>query len=85
MILVGRYMSPFVRRVGITLKTLGLPFEHRSLSTLQDAEVIRQFNPMGKVPIARPSLMRCWKWFQHKPCCQRKGLPEDRFCSFADG
>ncbi len=51
MILVGRYMSPFVRRVGITLKTLGLPFEHRSLSTLQDAEVIRQFNPMGKVPI----------------------------------
>ena len=51
MILVGRYMSPFVRRVGVTMHTLGLPFEHRSLSTLQDAEAIRQYNPMGKVPI----------------------------------
>jgi glutathione S-transferase len=51
MILVGRYMSPFVRRVGITLSMLGLPFEHRSLSTLQDADAIRQYNPMGKVPI----------------------------------
>lgn len=51
MILVGRYMSPFVRRVAITLHTLGLPFEHRSLSTLQDGDAIRQFNPMGKVPV----------------------------------
>ena len=51
MILVGRYMSPFVRRVGVTMHTLGLPFEHRSLSTLQDTEAIRQYNPMGKVPI----------------------------------
>ncbi len=51
MILVGRYMSPFVRRVGVTLHMLGHPFEHQSLSTIKDAEAIRAYNPMGKVPV----------------------------------
>jgi glutathione S-transferase len=30
--LVGRYDSPYVRRVGATLHVLGLPFEYVSLS-----------------------------------------------------
>lgn len=29
MILIGQFDSPFVRRVGITLRLYDLPFEHR--------------------------------------------------------
>lgn len=50
MILIGRYLSPFVRRVGVTLNWLEIPFEHRSLSPAKDAVDIRPFNPMNKVP-----------------------------------
>lgn len=50
MILLGQYDSPFVRRVGITLVTYGLPFEHRPWSTFGDAERIRPFNPLTRVP-----------------------------------
>lgn len=50
MILVGRYLSPFARRVAATLQWLEIPYEHRSLSPAQDAEAIRAFNPMVKVP-----------------------------------
>ncbi len=51
MILVGRYASPFVRRVGVTLQWLGVPYEHKVLSTAKDVEAIRAFNPMAKVPV----------------------------------
>ena len=50
MILVGRYLSPFVRRVAATLQWLEIPYEHRSLSPALDADEVRQFNPMTKVP-----------------------------------
>ena len=51
MILVGRYVSPFVRRVGVVLQTLGIPYEHKSLSTAKDVEAIKAFNPIAKVPV----------------------------------
>jgi glutathione S-transferase len=51
MILVGRYVSPFVRRVGVVLQTLGIPYEHKSLSTAKDVEAIKTFNPIAKVPV----------------------------------
>ena len=50
MILIGRYASPFVRRVGISMTLMGLAFEHRSISALTDGDKIRAHNPMGKVP-----------------------------------
>lgn len=50
MILIGMYDSPFVRRVAVTLKLLGLPFEHRDWSVGKDFERIRAFNPLGRVP-----------------------------------
>ena len=50
MILIGRYASPFVRRVGISMTLMGLEFEHRSISALTDGDKIRAHNPMGKVP-----------------------------------
>lgn len=50
MILVGRYLSPFVRRTAITMKLYGMPYEHNQLSTATDGEAIRKINPVGRVP-----------------------------------
>ena len=50
MILIGQYDFPFVRRVGIALTLYGLPFEHRPWSTFADAEKIRVYNPLTRVP-----------------------------------
>jgi glutathione S-transferase len=50
MILIGMYDSPFVRRVAVSMNFLGVPFEHRNWSVGKDFELIRQFNPLGRVP-----------------------------------
>lgn len=50
MILVGRYQSPFVRRTAVVLKTLGIDYELKSLSTAEDRAEIGKFNPVGRVP-----------------------------------
>lgn len=50
MILIGQYDSPFVRRVGIALRLYGIPFEHRPWSTFGDADKIRPYNPLLRVP-----------------------------------
>ena len=42
--------SPFVRRVAVSMNLLGVPFEHRNWSVGKDFELIRQFNPLGRVP-----------------------------------
>jgi glutathione S-transferase len=42
--------SPFVRRVAVTMNLLGMTFEHRNWSVGKDFELIRQFNPLGRVP-----------------------------------
>ena len=51
MILIGQYDSPFVRRVGVALRLYGFGFEHRPLSVFGDAEAVRAFNPVTKVPV----------------------------------
>ena len=50
MILIGQYDSPFVRRVGIALTLYELPFRHRPWSVFDDAEKIRPYNPLIRVP-----------------------------------
>ncbi len=50
MMLVGMYDSPFVRRVAVTMKLLGMPFEHKSWSVGKDQAEIRKYNPLGRVP-----------------------------------
>ncbi len=50
MILIGMFDSPFVRRVAVSMKLLQIPFEHRNWSVGKDFELIRQFNPLGRVP-----------------------------------
>ena len=48
--LVGHYDSPFVRRVGISLCVLAIPFERTLLSVFSDADAMRAFNPLVRVP-----------------------------------
>jgi len=50
MILICQYDSPFVRRIGIALTIYEIPFEHRPWSTFGDAEKIRPYNPLTRVP-----------------------------------
>lgn len=50
MILIGQYDSPFVRRVGIALTLYGMAFEHRPWSTFGDADKLKAFNPLTRVP-----------------------------------
>src|SRR5262245_46710811 len=50
MILVGQYDSPFVRRVAISLKVLGFPYEHDTRSVFGDFDSMRQTNPLGRIP-----------------------------------
>ena len=50
MILIGMFDSPYVRRVAVSMNLLGLKFEHRNWSIGKDFELIRQFNPLGRVP-----------------------------------
>ena len=50
MILIGRFQSPFVRRVAVTLKQYGLPFEHKNISTMNDRAAVQVYNPLARVP-----------------------------------
>ena len=48
--LIGMLDSPYVRRVAICLKLLGLEFEHRPVSVFSDFEEFRKLNPVVKAP-----------------------------------
>ncbi len=50
-ILIGMFDSPFVRRVAVSMRLLGIPFEHRDWSVGRDLERIRAHNPLGRVPV----------------------------------
>ncbi len=50
MILIGMLDSPYVRRVAICMRVLGLAFEHRPLSVFADFDTVRHINPVVKVP-----------------------------------
>ena len=52
MILIGRYLSPFVRRIGATLHYYDLAFEQQPLRAGgEDQNEIRRSNPLGRVPV----------------------------------
>ena len=42
--------SPYVRRAAISLRLLGIPFEHRSLSVFRNFDEFQQTNPLVKAP-----------------------------------
>jgi glutathione S-transferase len=49
-ILFGRFLSPYVRRVSISLNILGISFEHSVISAVDDEEKREAVNPVGRVP-----------------------------------
>lgn len=48
--LLGRDISPFVRRSAVSLAMLGFEVERRHLATTTDLEAIKAVNPLGRVP-----------------------------------
>ena len=50
MILVGMLDSPYVRRCAITLKLMGIPFEHQPVSVFRHFDRFRSINPVVKAP-----------------------------------
>jgi glutathione S-transferase len=51
MLLVGMFDSPYVRRVALSMRTLGIPFEHANWSVGKDQARIAELNPLGQVPV----------------------------------
>ncbi|MGF6401195.1 glutathione S-transferase [Pseudomonas frederiksbergensis] len=48
--LIGMLDSPYVRRVAISAKCLGIPLEHESVSVFRTFEQFQQINPVVKAP-----------------------------------
>jgi glutathione S-transferase len=48
--LVGMRDSPYVRRVAISMKLMGLPFEHERVSVFRHMDRFREINPVIKAP-----------------------------------
>ncbi|EJN24364.1 glutathione S-transferase [Pseudomonas sp. GM79] len=48
--LIGMLDSPYVRRVAISAKCLGIPLEHKSVSVFRNFEQFQQINPVVKAP-----------------------------------
>ncbi len=48
--LVGMLDSPFVRRLAITMRMLGIEFDHESRSVVAGYESFKDVNPLARVP-----------------------------------
>lgn len=49
--LIGLFDSPYVRRVAVSMRLLGFPFEHVALSVFRNKEEMQKINPLVKVPM----------------------------------
>src|SRR3954463_12722045 len=49
--LIGIFLSPFVRRVAVSLRILELPFESDEVFVFGEPDVIRHYNPLVRIPI----------------------------------
>lgn len=52
-VLFGKYLSPYVRRVAVSLNMLRIPFEQRVISAIGDEAEREAVNPVGRVPALR--------------------------------
>ena len=50
--LIGRYASPFVRRVAVTMQVQGLPYTHVPMMPFgPEKSELTRFNPVARVPV----------------------------------
>lgn len=85
MILTGRYLSPFVRRVAIWLALQGRAYEHQPIMvTGDDFERLKQINPFGRVPALTlddgTTLVETWAiidWLEETAPSGKRLLPAD--------
>jgi glutathione S-transferase len=49
--LIGILLSPFVRRVAVSLNVLQLPYELDEVFVFGEQEVVRHYNPLVRIPI----------------------------------
>lgn len=50
MLLNGRDRSPFTRRVAISMTLLGMEFERQRITSWDNLDDVRRYNPLGRVP-----------------------------------
>lgn len=50
MLLIGMLDSPYVRRCAVSMKLMGVPFEHRAVSVFRHMDEFRKVNPVVKAP-----------------------------------
>ena len=50
-LLIGRYFSPFVRRVAVTLPHVRVPYRYRAVSNLTYRPGFEERNPAGRIPV----------------------------------
>ena len=48
--LIGMLDSPYVRRVAVSMKLMGIDFEHQSVSVFRQFDRFREINPVVKAP-----------------------------------
>jgi glutathione S-transferase len=49
--LIGVLLSPFVRRVAVSLNVLALPFELEEVFVFGEPDIVRRYNPLVRIPI----------------------------------
>lgn len=49
--LIGNFLSPYVRRVAVSLNLLELPFELEELFVFKKPDVVRRHNPLVRIPV----------------------------------
>jgi len=49
--LIGNYLSPYVRRVAVSLNILDWPFELDEVFVFKNPAVVRRYNPLVRIPV----------------------------------
>lgn len=48
--LIGNFLSPYVRRVAVSLNALDMPFEMEEVYVFKNPEAVRKHNPVVRIP-----------------------------------
>lgn len=48
--LIGNFLSPFARRVAVSLNVLGLPYEMEKVMVFQNPDAVAPHNPLVRIP-----------------------------------